>query len=193
MPEPQRSIFREDAVKRYLQGREETVFPRLVSPRSIVFLWVLFALLLAAGVIAWWTEVPVYASGPAVAVGEGLGAAASHVAVVAFLPQESLSRLHAGQRLFLKTGASNDRRALSVRAVDETIYSPDAAQARFRLSGGAAATLRAPTAAVRAELPLDAQALPASQYRGTVYQADVEVGSRRIISLLPVAGRFFGE
>jgi hypothetical protein len=194
MPEPQRSIFREEAVRRYLHGRDESVFPRFVSPRSIAFLWVLLALLAAGGGIAWWAKVPVYASGPAVALeGPVVPPGIDEVAVVAFLPKETLPRLEEGQRLFLKAEESGDRRKIFVREVDPRIYSPNAAQRRFRLVGGAAAAVTSPTVAVRGALRLKGTDLTPQMVAGTVYKADVEVGSRRVISLLPLVGGFFGR
>jgi hypothetical protein len=43
-----------------------------------------------------------------------------------------------------------------------------------------------------ARLEKRADGMPASYYLGGVYQADVETGSRRCVSLLPVIGKLFG-
>jgi hypothetical protein len=63
MKQPNRPIFRSTALKHYLQKKERDVFPRLLSPVVFGFYWLLFGLLLLAMGIAWWGEVPVYASG----------------------------------------------------------------------------------------------------------------------------------
>jgi hypothetical protein len=63
MKQPNRPIFRSAALKHYLQSRERDVFPRLLSPVVFGFYWLLLTLLLLAIGIAWWGEVPVYASG----------------------------------------------------------------------------------------------------------------------------------
>jgi hypothetical protein len=44
-----RSIFRAEAVRRYIQNHEEAVLPRLICPRTFLYLWILLGLLLAAG------------------------------------------------------------------------------------------------------------------------------------------------
>ena len=45
----QRAIFRAEAVQRYIQKHEEAVLPRLICPRTFLYLWILLGLLLVAG------------------------------------------------------------------------------------------------------------------------------------------------
>ncbi len=47
-----RSIFRAEAVQRYIQNHEEAVLPRLICPRTFLYLWILLGLLLVAGCFA---------------------------------------------------------------------------------------------------------------------------------------------
>ena len=49
MQPTQRSIFRTDAVRRYVQARELAVLPHLVRPRNVFALWGLLGLLSVAG------------------------------------------------------------------------------------------------------------------------------------------------
>jgi hypothetical protein len=58
MRDTNRSIFRADAVRRYMQGREKAVLPQLPSPSTFLFLWILLGLLLASGLVAWFTQAP---------------------------------------------------------------------------------------------------------------------------------------
>jgi len=53
MEERRRSIFRSEAVRRYMQAHEESILPRLVCPRFFAYLWTLLLLLLGAGVVTW--------------------------------------------------------------------------------------------------------------------------------------------
>ncbi len=49
-----RSIFRADAVRRYIQSQQRTTLPRLVRPRIFLYLWFLLGLLLlVVGLIGW--------------------------------------------------------------------------------------------------------------------------------------------
>ena len=48
------SIFRAEAVRRYATSQGKAVFPRLVSPRTFLYLWLsLGTLILAGGLLAW--------------------------------------------------------------------------------------------------------------------------------------------
>jgi hypothetical protein len=205
----QHSIFREDAVRRYLDVKEKTVLPWLVRPRIFLFLWIMLGLIAAAGFVAWFTPVPVYASGPAVALDcsagagrplqdwPGLGGAAraaaprSEVVLIAFLPARCRAQLRVGQRLFLRVSPMETGVCRSVTTVLPGVCSPDAAQQRFRLTPAAARRITEPTAIVvtRGEPGIDG--LPDSTNAGSLYQADVEVGARRLVSYLPLVGRFF--
>ena len=54
-PSGDRSIFRIEALERYAQNQERTVFPRLVSPHSFRLLWLAALFFLIAGLtIAFW-------------------------------------------------------------------------------------------------------------------------------------------
>ena len=48
---PRHTIFRADAVRRYMENRETSVLPRYVSPRTFVVLWIVLGLL-GIGLIA---------------------------------------------------------------------------------------------------------------------------------------------
>ena len=52
-------IFRTDAVRRYIEGQQRAVLPRLVCPRTFLYLWILLGLLLLAGGLMTW-----FAHGP---------------------------------------------------------------------------------------------------------------------------------
>jgi hypothetical protein len=187
MSDAKRSIFRVEAVRRYAQHRETAVLPRFVSPRTFRCLWVLTGLLAVGGGLASFAQVPVYASGSAIVVdarNNKLQGMPDDV-VVALLPPEHHSHFEVGQQLFLHFPPTAERLRRSIIAVELEIYSPVAAQRRFGLAPGAALAVAHPAAVALAQLePLPAGA-PASAYLGSIGRVDVEVGSRRIISLLP--------
>src|SRR5579884_808791 len=54
-----RSIFREKALRHYVQNQEKTVLPRFISPPVIFVLWAFLILFLAGGAIAWLYQIPV--------------------------------------------------------------------------------------------------------------------------------------
>jgi hypothetical protein len=45
----QRPIFRTQAVQSYIEHHEEAVLPRLICPRTFLYLWISLGLLLVAG------------------------------------------------------------------------------------------------------------------------------------------------
>lgn len=51
MPNTGRSVFRAEALQRFVQNQEKVVLPNLVSPRAFLFLWILAALIMVAGLI----------------------------------------------------------------------------------------------------------------------------------------------
>jgi hypothetical protein len=194
-------IFREDAVQHYIQRREASVLPRFVSPPTFLCLWAMLGLLVTSGLVAWITPVPVFASGAAVVVaarGKAL-AGRDEVMVVAFLPSEHLSCLRVGQRLLLKGDSGGQPISAPVVAVAPAVRSPEAAQKEFGLTAGAALAIRRPSAvAIARWTPIrgslaDGPLPPASAYSGTLYRADIQVGARRLISFLPLVGRFWGS
>lgn len=53
------SIFREEAVRRYVESQEKSVLPRLLSPKTFLYLWSLVGLLAASSIIIWLAIKPV--------------------------------------------------------------------------------------------------------------------------------------
>lgn len=191
--EDRRSIFRHRAVKHYLEGREGEVLPRFVSPKNFSLLWVVFVVLVggvAAG--ACLTKIPLYAPGTAV-VAEG--ESKEDPSVVVFLPPEYTEELKQGekQKLLLRLGSDSQRRSLAVNSVLPKLVSPEEAGNRFDLSGAQRRALKGQTVAAVAPLNELPQRQNDFSYSGKVYQAEVEVGSQRTVSLIPVVGNWFEE
>jgi hypothetical protein len=195
MQEAKRLIFRVDAMRRYMQSREEPVLPRLVSPPVFMYLWLLLGLLVAIGLLTWFARVPVYASGSAVVVdsSNSLPSARDEALVVAFVPPEHLWRLRVGQLLLLQFDERSKRLEAQIMAVELGVSSPEMARRRFGLSEGAALAITEPSVIALARLKVLSSGLPAAAYVGSKYRAKIEVASRRVISLLPLIGQFFGE
>jgi hypothetical protein len=190
---PNRTIFRPEAIRRYTQRGERAVLPRFVSPRAFVFLWMLLGLLAASGFLAWFAQVPMYASGPAVVVeGERLGRGnQGGLTLALFLPSEDLSRLQVEQPLFVQFTPTGERLEGRIVAVEPEIIGPAAARQRFGLDEGTAQIVVQPAAVAITHLKPIPTHLPAETYLGSVYHVDVQVGSQRVLSLVPLIGQFF--
>lgn len=192
----QHSIFRDDAVRRYMQSRVEPVLPRFGRGRNFMLMWALVILSLSCGfALCWWAKVPVYATGYAVTSRpspESQGAADAKWRLVIFVPPEYQSRLRAGQRLSLRGGAQGQVYGGSLVAVEPALSSPEAARERYGLSACAVPAQTQAAAVALAEVAAGADRRPAGAQAESVYRADVEVGVRRVGALLPVVGRLFG-
>jgi hypothetical protein len=178
------SIFRPDALRRYLESREASVLPRFVRPPMVPGLWLLLVLLVAGSTLASYAEVPVHISGEAVRVDETIYRRSPEdgIALVVFLAPERLSHLKVGQRLFvpLDPGRVTGR----VIEVQPEIISPAVAQERFVISTAAARAIAQPSVVAIARLePLPCSAADAIRV-GAVHRADIDVGSRGVIALL---------
>ena len=183
MTEPKRPIFRADAYKRYLEGKEKSVLPNLVSPPVFAICWVLVGLLVIGVGLAWSARVPTFASGEAVIV------QTDDVVAVAFFPPETFPRLHVGARVFLRQEQSRERLERSIVAVPTHLIGPEAAVRELGLSGGAAQRVTKPVAVAVIQFRPAPEGLPAEAYVGSVYRAEMQTGSRRVLSLIPAIGR----
>jgi hypothetical protein len=182
-----RSVYRPEAVRRYMEGRERSVLPRFVSPRIFVCLWLLLGLLLASAVLAWFTEIPMYASGQAVIVRRSDLSAhvPDEVVAVAFLPAEELVHLRHGQMLFLELDDSGRRLGSEILTVEPEISSPEVVRNRFALDTATGLAVNRPVAVVIAHLEAPPGEFPATSYVGSTYPVQVAVQPRRVLTLLP--------
>ena len=182
-----RSAYRPEAVRRYMEGRERSVLPRFVSPRIFVCLWLLLGLLVASAVLAWFTEIPIYASGQAMIVRRSdlSVSAPDEIVVAAFLPAENVAHVRQGQVLFLEIDASGRRLSGEILAVEPEISSPEAVRKRFALDTTTGLAVNRPVAVVIAQLEATPGEFPATSYVGSTYPVQVEVQSRWVLTLLP--------
>jgi hypothetical protein len=188
-------IFRADAARRYMESQEKTVLPRLLSPPVFIGLWILLGLLVIVGGVSWFARVPEYVSCPAVVVDwrDRVPSVAGDTAVVAFLPPASSARVKSGQRLFVQFEAAGGRLSQPISFVDSQIISPDAAHKQFALNASAAPAITRPAAVAVARLEAPPDGTLAAAHVGSVYQVEIEVGARRLVSLLPILGQLFAE
>jgi hypothetical protein len=187
-----RNIFRSGALEGYMQAKAQTVLPRFIAPPAPLCLWLLLGCLISAGVLASLARVPVYRNGIAtVADSNGRDQyLKDEELIVAFFPPQSKSEIKAGQKLSFKLDANGPPLVKSIAIIEPEILSPAEARKKFNLDNATARTCQSPSAIVIAPLGKPGE-LPASTYEGIVVDARVEIGSQRLIALLPVIGRFF--
>ena len=195
MRDESRSIFRAEAIRHYVQGRNESVLPHFTSPRMVILLWVFAALLISSGLLAWLIRVPVFASGVGVVIDSTseLQEAGEAPQLAVFLPGNDLSKFRVGQRLFWRFDKTGERVSRVIGILEPQASSPSMVQQRFKLTGASASAITKPVSVAFVSLDPVPGNLPASAYLGSVYRVDVEIGEMRVISLLPFLGRFFRE
>jgi hypothetical protein len=182
--------FRLRTLQRYQDSRDRAVLPRFVSPHTFGILWLLLALLTTATTTAWFARVPIYASG-AVVVTEP-SEDGEQPALVALLPADFLPQLRPGSTVFVALDGSDPRARLEVRAIEPDPQSPATVRRRLALDAEAARAVSGPVAVVTlgtVSPPLDVSLV---RHAGAVYRAEVEIGSRRVLALVPVLGGLLG-
>lgn len=169
-----------------MHARAQTVLPRFIAPPAPLCLWLLLGCLFTVSLLAWLAHVPVYRNGIATVVNSK-----DEELVVAFFPPESKSEMRAGQNLSLKVDPAGPPLIRTIAAIEPGIMSPADARKKFNLDDATARTYQSPATVVIARLGKPSETLPASAYEGIVVDAQVEIGSQRLITLLPVVGRLF--
>jgi hypothetical protein len=187
-----RSIFRGKALEHYAASRQKDVLPRLVSPPVFVFFWILLALLIVGGIVAWLTRVPTYIVGSGVVLDQGIvqGNQASGGAVaVVFLPANRTMHVRVGQVVLLQIGSSGTQLSYKVNQVIPGVISPSDARRRYQLDSTTGQIITGPSFVLTVNL---GAAFPAQQYAGSMVSAQVQAGSQRVLSLLPGLGQLIG-
>lgn len=186
MPTEEHPFFRSRALQHYLEGREESVAPRLISPPVFACLWILLSLLVVGIVGASFFKIPVYAPGVALITRGACTAEADckSLMIVALLPPESLPRLRVGQTIYLEQTGNPDRLRAFVTGVEPMVESPETITSRFGIDKPLASGIDHPVAVAIAKWD------GADAYAGSILPVQVEFGSRRILSLLgPSSGK----
>ncbi len=187
------AIYRSEALRRYMTRHEKQVFPKLIAPRTFLFLWVIVVLLFIGGLCALFADIPIYA--PALAVVVETDAVppqtTKEVRVVLLLSPEYINKVEANQRVFLRMNGVNDLLSGQISRIEPRIASAGDVRSRFALSGNAANRVNDATTVAFIPTGVLPGARDAASYVGASGEAQVEIGTRRLISFLPFVGRFF--
>lgn len=169
-----------------MQAKAQAVLPRFIAPPAPLCLWLLLLCFMALGGLLFLTRVPVYRNGVATVVDSK-----NEQLIVAFFPPESQSEIRTGQNLSLKLDPDGPPLVRAIAAIEPEILSPAEAHKKFNPGGDRDRAYQTPAAIAIARLGRPSEKLPASAYEGSVVEARIEVGSQRLLALLPVVGRFF--
>jgi hypothetical protein len=189
---PERTIFRQSAITAYKRSMEKDVVPRLISWPIIVGLWLLLGVFIGAGFFAWYVQVPTYVDGSGIMLARRapLQSADGETAAVVFLPPHQAAHVRVGLPADVQIGAAGVHVRGTVAKVEPGIMSPDAARTGYQLDGAGALLMTQPSVVVLVRL---GTTLPATAYAGSLVTAKVEIGSQRLLALLPGLGSLLGS
>lgn len=183
MAKSTRTIYREKALQHYVQSWEKVTLPRFVAPPIFTFLWLLLLLLLAATLLAWLVQVPTYTTGSGFVLNQGTSASNSSntATAVIFLPATSNLNVRVGLPIQVQIGSAGPQLNTTVTTVETTVLSPFALRQRYSLNGSLATIVTQPSIVLTANL---GSAVSTNMYAGSMVNAQVQVGTQRVLSLL---------
>jgi hypothetical protein len=214
MPELNQSIFRSNAIKHYMEGREKHEVPRFISLPITILLWALLTLFVAATLVVWSEQVPIYATTQGIVIAQpaaqssGKSVPASEkstsvtgksalttvkpapatIMAVFFFPPTQAQHLHTGLPITLNVSSSGQQIKSQLTGIVPGVMSPAALNSLFHL-GNIPLSITQPS--VVAVVKLDSTF--ATKYAGSVVTGKLQVGSQRLISFLPGVGSLFGN
>ena len=189
-----RPIFRPEAVRRYIEGKDGAVLPKLVSPKVSISLWMLVALLILGTLMVWFTKTPVYASALAITVDHrGVPTEAAqlrdHVVLLLLLAPEAQPTLAEGNQVLIHLGTVGKPLQREVVIFEASEAEVTRVLDTFGLSRHPAVLAAQPAAVAFVPLEPAPGNAPATNFIGTVFRAELQIGSRRVASLIPVVDR----
>jgi hypothetical protein len=191
MAEKQKTvIFREKALRLYHQNQQKIILLRLVRPRLFAYIWGLLACMALLAGLAWTARVPVTVSGIGLVthLDGSRQSGMAGMAVVSLLPPESLKQLGLEQRVLVRGRDAKTQLVARITRIEPQVLSPEAIRRRFGLSGALAGAVDSPAAVAVARIEAGPAGLDPALYAGSESRIDVEIGSRRVLSVLPGLG-----
>jgi hypothetical protein len=174
-----RSIFRSKAVEHYLRSREKTILPLFIAPPVFAFYWLLLGIFLISGLIAWFGQVPLYASGSGLISVQSTteNQDKAQVTALIFLPASSSTRPQPGWPALVQIGPTSPQLNGTVDTIKPGVLSPSEVQKQYAFKVFTSVIVVSVKLEVQAANDLDAES-PVS--------AQIQVGSQRLLALFPV-------
>lgn len=179
-----RQFFRKEALEHYARSREKDILPRSVAPPVFLFFWILLGLLLAATLLAWQVQVPTYAAASGFITQDKQPGVlpAGETQAVLFVATNLSPALRVGQSLTLETALTGQPLAGTITTVGHGVVTPDEARQQYALTGDLALVITQPSVVVTLNL---GAVLPQGVFAGNSLVAQVQGGTRSVLSLLP--------
>lgn len=181
-----RPIFRDAAIKYYMQGREKSVLPRFVSPPVFTLLWIFFALCVIAAILAWNIQIPTYVASTGLVTGPDQPAATTiqdQTSVILFIPASSFALLKDGQTVQIQLPGGGPQVTRTVTTLGPVLSPADV----LKLFGLPLTT--APSGLAVVSLGTTSAW---HIYVRSLVSAQIRVGSSRVLSFIPGLDRLIG-
>jgi len=175
---PNRSIFRGQALQKYRQNQEKSVLPRFIAPSAFLFFWMLLIILMSAGIISWLGQIPLYVTGSGVVLDKTPlpHQSSDDATAVILLTAIDAAHVHAGLSSQVQIGSTGLQLTRVVSAVSPAILSPNEAHKLYGI------TMTDPALVISLSL---GPTISRKIYAGSPVHVQIQIGSRRLISLFP--------
>jgi hypothetical protein len=175
---PKRSIFRGQALQKYRQNQEKSVLPRIVAPPVFLFFWILLITLTSAGFVAWLGQVPLYVTGSGRVLDKDVpsGQDSDEAVAIIILPASEVAHIHVGLPTHVQLGSTGPQLTRPVDSISPGVLSPSEVHQQYGVE------MTDPSQVVSIRL---GHAISRQAYAGSPVRAQIQVGSRRLLSLFP--------
>jgi hypothetical protein len=181
MPLQQPSIYREQALKKYLQRQEQSVLLRLIKPPVFFCCWIFSLLLLITLLLACSIRVPSYTTEQGIIVKQKVQGQ-DMVEAILFVPLNQPSQLHIGQQVTLSLNSTAISMQRPIQHIDTTAIGPQEARTSYALQGTSAQVITTPSTTITIVLgPYNTNHL----YVGSLCSIVAQIGSQNVLSLIP--------
>lgn len=162
---------------------------RQVSPPVFGFLWLLLLLCVGAGVLVWSMQVPLVVQGKGIVIQQKgtQGKSQQTAMVLLLLPADQRANLKAGQPVRVIIASTNVAFTGMIEHVGAGAMSPATINAQFHIQIPQAQATAGPYSV--ATVPV-APTVQIQIHPGSVCQAQVQIGSANVFSLLPGFSNF---
>lgn len=174
-----RPLFRETALQQYMRNQEKDVLPRIITPPVFLCGWILLGLFILSGVIAWSQSIPVFASGSAFVLPTGEKNSDDPTTILLLLPADTAEQIQTGEHCHIRVRSVEPYLPCTITSVQPGLQSPETVLARYQLDD---IQLARPMLVAEAKLET---ALPEDIHPEDRLKAQVQIGTQRLLTLLP--------
>lgn len=181
------SPYRERALKHYSQQQQETVLPRLISLRLAVVLWIVLTILLVAVVVSWFGQIPLFTTTSGIVLGQKTAHEAAGVYI--FIPASQVNVVQVGMPVRVHIGTNGPDFTTTVESVTQKVLAPADVRQQFNPGSNSWSVVQEPSIVAKIKT---VPALSLKTFAGSVISAQVQVGTRPVLALIPGIGQFVG-